>query len=185
MHATEPFEAIVSEHYESLYRFALSLTRAEADAQDLTQQAFYVWATKGHQLRDRSKVKAWLFTTLHRAFLACRRRNNRFPHCELEEASDQLPPASSPPNHLDSAHVLSALAKVDEVFQPALALFYLEDCSYKDIAEFLQVPVGTVKSRLARGISQLREILCVSSPDQHCGAEWDLSATHVQELVAS
>src|ERR1051326_3474688 len=164
MHSDE-FTQIDAKNYEALYRFAMSLTRSESDARDLTQQAFYVWATKGHQLRDRSKVKAWLFTTLHRAFLACRRRNNRFPHCELEEASDQLPPASSPPNHLDSAHVLAALAKVDEVVQPALALIYLEDCSYKDIAEFLQVPVGTVKSRLARGISQLREILCVSSPD--------------------
>jgi RNA polymerase sigma-70 factor, ECF subfamily len=185
MHATEPFEAIVSEYYEPLYRFALSLTRAEADAQDLTQHVFYVWATKGHQLRDRSKVKAWLFTTLHRAFLAGRLRNNRFPHCELEEAAEQLPAAALPPNHLDSAHVLSALAKVDEVFQPALALFYLEDCSYKDIAELLQVPVGTVKSRLARGISQLREILCVNSPDEPGGAERDLSTTHVQELVGS
>jgi RNA polymerase sigma-70 factor, ECF subfamily len=185
MHATDPFEAIVSEHYEALYRFALSLTRAEADAQDLTQHVFYVWATKGHQLRDRSKVKAWLFTTLHRTFLVRRLRNQRFPHCELEEAAEQLPPAALSPNYLDSAHALSALAKVDEVFQSALALFYLEDCSYKDIAELLQVPVGTVKSRLARGIAQLREILCVSSREQAGGAERDLSATHVQELVGS
>jgi DNA-directed RNA polymerase specialized sigma24 family protein len=64
------FEQIVALHYEPLFRFALSLTRTEADARDLTQHAFYVWAGKGYQLRDRSKVKAWLFTTLHRAFLA-------------------------------------------------------------------------------------------------------------------
>jgi len=108
MHVTEPFEAIVSDHYEPLYRFALSLTHAEADAQDLTQQAFYVWAAKGHQLRDRSKVKSWLFTTLHRAFLVGRLRNNRFTHFDLEEASEQLPPAALPPNHLDSAHAVSA-----------------------------------------------------------------------------
>src|SRR5512134_3657493 len=61
MTAANPFETLVSEHYEPLYRFALSLTRAESDAADLTQQTFYVWATKGHQLRDASKVKAWLF----------------------------------------------------------------------------------------------------------------------------
>jgi len=138
----------------------MSLTRAEADARDLTQQTFYVWAAKGHQLRDISKVKTWLFTTLHRAFLVARRRQSRFPHHDLEAVSEQLP-AVSPElgDHVDSSQVLSALARVDEIFQAAVALFYLEDCSYKDIAVVLEVPVGTVKSRLARGIGQLREIL--------------------------
>src|SRR3989442_3704667 len=60
---SDDFEQIVCQHYEPLYRFALSLTHAEADACDLTQQTFYIWATKGHQLRDRSKIKSWLFTT--------------------------------------------------------------------------------------------------------------------------
>src|SRR5688572_15564417 len=85
MNSTDPFEAIVTEHYEPLYRFALSLTRAESDACDLTQQTFYVWATKGHQLRDRAKIKTWLFTTLYRSFLVSKRRQYRFPHCELED----------------------------------------------------------------------------------------------------
>ncbi len=68
------FERVVAHYYEPLYQFAFSLTRAEADACDLTQQTFYVWATKGHQLRDPAKVKTWLFTTLHRQFLESRRR---------------------------------------------------------------------------------------------------------------
>ena len=160
MNSTDPFEAIVSEHYEPLFRFAMSLTRTEADARDLTQQTFYVWATKGHQLRDVSKVKTWLFTTLHRAFLESRRRQNRFPHHELEEVAQELPVHSA--EHADQAdcsEVLPALARVDEVYQAAVALYYLEDCSYKDIAEILEVPVGTVKSRIARGIAQLREFL--------------------------
>src|SRR5207342_1124080 len=72
MNSTDQFEMIVGEHYEPLFRFALSLTRSESDARDLTQQTFYVWATKGHQLREISKVKAWLFTTLHRVFLNAR-----------------------------------------------------------------------------------------------------------------
>jgi Sigma-70 region 2 len=66
MNAIDPFEAIVCEHCEALFRFAMSLTREESEARDLTQQTFYTWATKGHQLRDISKVKTWLFTTLHR-----------------------------------------------------------------------------------------------------------------------
>ena len=157
---SEQFEAIVSEHYQPLFRFAMSLTRAESDARDLTQQTFYVWATKGHQLRDISKVKTWLFTTLHRAFLEGRRRQTRFPHDQLEEVSDQLPALSpEPADKADCSLVLPALAKVDEVYQAAVALFYLEDCSYKDIARILEVPIGTVKSRIARGIMQLREIM--------------------------
>ena len=160
MNAADQFEAIVAEHYEPLFRFAVSLTRADSDARDLTQQTFYVWATKGHQLRDISKVKTWLFTTLHRAFLEMRRKQAQFPQQDLEESSKQLP--AIPPrfaDRLDSSLVLSALAKVDEVYQAAVALFYLEDCSYKEIASILAVPIGTVKSRIARGIGQLREIL--------------------------
>src|SRR3954464_12996188 len=91
MNSADQFEAIVREHYEPLFRFAMSLTRSESDAQDLTQQTFYTWATKGHQLRDVSKVKTWLYTTLHRGFLKSRRREIRFAHHELEEVSNELP----------------------------------------------------------------------------------------------
>jgi RNA polymerase sigma-70 factor (ECF subfamily) len=154
------FESVVTRFYESLYQFAFSLTRVEADACDLTQQTFFVWATKGHQLRDPTKVKTWLFTTLHRQFLESRRKLVRFPHQELEAAANEL--ATITPrltDQVDSAQVLQALARVDEVYQAPVALFYLEDCSYKDIAEILGVPMGTVKSRISRGIGQLQALL--------------------------
>ena len=154
------FESVVARFYKPLYQFAFSLTRMEADACDLTQQTFYVWATKGHQLRDVSKVKTWLFTTLHRTFLETRRRQTRFPHQELNEQmieSLSLPPTEL--NRLDSAHVLKALSQVDEVYQWPVALFYLEDCSYKEIAEILDLPMGTVKSRMVRGLAQLQQML--------------------------
>jgi RNA polymerase sigma-70 factor (ECF subfamily) len=157
------FESVVAQYYEPLYKFAFSLTRTEADACDLTQQTFYVWATKGHQLRDASKIKSWLFTTLHRAFLESRRRQTRFPHHELDEVHFELPVVSPEKiSQLDSAQVLDALGKVDEVYQAPVALFYLEDCSYKEIAEILDVPMGTVKSRMARGIAQLQKIMGAS-----------------------
>src|SRR5882724_11873391 len=97
------FESLVTRYYEPLYQFAFSLTRAEADACDLVQQAFYIWANKGHQLRDASKVKTWLFTTLHREFLVARRKQTRFPHVDLDYAAAELPmvpPATV--NRLDS-----------------------------------------------------------------------------------
>jgi len=162
---SDEFGQIVAQHYEPLYRFALSLTRAAADASDLTQQTFYQWAIKGHQLRERAKVKTWLFTTLHRSFLKARRRQARFPHCGLDEVTPTELPASAPAanDRMDSAQVLTALAQVDEVFQGAVALYYLEDCSYREIAEILEVAEGTVKSRIARGITQLRYLLGCSA----------------------
>jgi RNA polymerase sigma-70 factor (ECF subfamily) len=154
------FEKLVAAYYEPLYQFAFSLTRDEADACDLTQQTFCIWAAKGHQLRDASKVKTWLFTTLHREFLGTRRRQSRFPHIELEHAAAELPvvpPASV--NHLDSGRVLEALTALDEIYQAPVALFYLQDCSYNEIAEILDVPLGTVKSRLTRGLGRLHQML--------------------------
>jgi len=154
------FEHLVEQYYRPLYQFALSLTQSESDACDLTQQTFYVWAAKGHQLRDASKVKSWLFTTLHREFLESRRRHTRFPHYELSQMEGELPPIlPARVNQLDSAQVLHALARVDAVYQAPVALFYLEDYAYKEIAEILDVPMGTVKSRLARGIAQLQKAL--------------------------
>jgi RNA polymerase sigma-70 factor (ECF subfamily) len=154
------FENLVTQYYQPLYKFAFSLTRTEADACDLTQQTFYVWATKGHQLRDPAKIKTWLFTTLHRSFLQRRRKELRFPHQELVETDAALPfvdPVTA--NGLDSAQVLEALGRIEEHYQAAVALFYLEDCSYKEIAEVLAVPIGTVKSRLTRGLGRLKEML--------------------------
>jgi RNA polymerase sigma-70 factor (ECF subfamily) len=161
------FESLVARYYQSLYKFAYSLTQAEADACDLTQQTFYVWARKGHQLRDVSKVKTWLFTTLHREFLEGRRRQTRFPHYELEQVDSELP-AVSPArvNQLDSPRVVQALSEVDEVYQAPVSLFYLQECSYKEIADILEVPMGTVKSRIARGISQLQKLLTSDPPNK-------------------
>jgi RNA polymerase sigma-70 factor (ECF subfamily) len=175
MNSEEQFETLVSDYYEPLFRFAMSLTRKESDALDLTQHTFYVWATKGHQLRDITKVKTWLYTTLHRAFLEGRRRQVRFPHHELEDVAAQLPEVS--PEHArkaDCSEVLPALDKVDRIYQAAVALFYLEDCSYKEIAAILDIPLGTVKSRIARGIEQLREMLLSdkSGPASPGSASW-------------
>lgn len=159
------FENVVAHHYGPLYQFAVSLTRNDAEACDLTQQTFYIWAAKGHQLRDVSKVKTWLFTTLHREFLGSRRRQTRFPHVELDDAAAELPaipPASV--NQLDSAQLLEALGQLDEVYRAAIVLFYLEDYSYNEIAQILDIPLGTVKSRLTRGLQRLHHLLTSVPP---------------------
>lgn len=168
------FESLVACHYGPLYQFAFSLTRDESDACDLTQQTFCIWAAKGHQLRDVSKVKTWLFTTLHREFLGSRRRQTRFPHVELDHAAAELP--AVPPatvNRLDAAQVLETLARLDEIYQAPVALFYLQDYSYNEISDALGVPLGTVKSRLARGLERLHQLLT----DNAAGAQPPPQAT--------
>ncbi|MBI4658893.1 MAG: RNA polymerase sigma factor [Verrucomicrobia bacterium] len=154
------FEKLVQEHYGSLYRFALSLTRNESDACDLSQQTFYLWAAKGHQLEDRSKVKSWLFTTLYREFLAGQRHRNRFPHHELAEVEVELPEVPPElPTHLDWEILEQCLAQMPPAFQAPVCLFYLEDYSYDEIAHILDIPLGTVKSRISRGVAQLQKLL--------------------------
>jgi RNA polymerase sigma factor (sigma-70 family) len=154
------FESLVAGYYEPLYGFAFSLTRDEADACDLVQQTFCIWANKGNQLRDATKVKTWLFTTLHREFLGARRKLVRFPQIELENAAAELPVVLPPTgNRIDAARVLVLLAQLDEVYQAPVALFYLQDYSYNEIAAILEVPLGTVKSRLSRGLGRLHQLL--------------------------
>jgi RNA polymerase sigma-70 factor (ECF subfamily) len=138
----------------------MSLARTESDASDLVQGTFLTWAEKGGQLQDLSKARSWLFTTLHRKFLETTRRGTRFPHVELEAAEAELPSISPElVSGLDAVTALGLLGKVDEQFRGAVALFYLEDYSYPQIAEILGVPVGTVKSRISRGVAQLRQLV--------------------------
>lgn len=156
------FEQVVHLHYAAMYRFALSLARNEVDASDLTQQTCYLWATKGHQVRDPSKLKSWLLTTLHREFLGRRRHETRFQHVEISTAGEGLPRVSPEVvEQMDGETLMETLAQVDEIYRVPLTLFYLEDMSYKEIAETLDVPAGTVMSRLSRGKAQLRELLSI------------------------
>jgi RNA polymerase sigma-70 factor (ECF subfamily) len=96
---------------------------------------------------------------MHREFLARRRRIVRFPETDFEDAQAELPTVEMNFTGADGPAVLGALAKVDPTFQSAVSLFYLEDYSYPQIAEILDVPLGTVKSRIARGIEQLKRLM--------------------------
>ncbi len=159
----DTFQVLVDRHYAALYRFGLSLSGKPDAASDLVQQTFYLWAEKGHQLRDASKAKGWLFTTLYREYLATYRRNVKFPHIEIDETTGELPViAPEVLRDLDGATVVGALAGVDEVYRAPLTLFYIDDLPYKEIADVLGVPIGTVMSRLSRGKEQLRRLLLES-----------------------
>lgn len=154
------FTRLVEQHYAALYRFALSLSGNESDAADLVQETFRIWAAKGHQVKDRAKAKSWLFTTLHRLFLGRRRHLARFPEHELAEVEEELPEVPPEmPARADWSLVVECLGRLDPIFQGPVSLFYLEEYSYLEVAEILQIPLGTVKSRMARGLAQLQQML--------------------------
>jgi RNA polymerase sigma-70 factor (ECF subfamily) len=160
MSSDRDFENLATKYYRDLYRFAFSLSNSEPDAADLTQQTFYLWATKGSQIRNAANVKSWLFTTLHREFLQSRRRQTRFPHHELEEVADELPQIESTiVQRMDAAKMVEILAHLETHVRAPLILFYMEDLAYKEIAEILEIPLGTVQSRIARGKAQLYRLL--------------------------
>ena len=154
------YEQIVALHYEDLYRFAYSLAGTADQAGELTQEAYGCLLARGDQIRDRSKVKSWLFTALYRLYLGLRRREERFPEIPLDSAEAELP--FIPPkimDEVDGETVMAALQEIEEHYRAPLALFYLQDFSYREIAEMIQVPVGTVMSRLSRGKDLLRHRL--------------------------
>ena len=155
--AMSEFEELVDAHYQPLYRFGLSLAKDPDRAADLVQQTFVIWAEKGHQLKDRSKAKTWLFTTLYREHLNHARRQTRYPETELSDAESQLPSHSADADRqMDAQRAVELLGQLDETFRAPLTLFYLQQHSYKEIAEILEVPIGTVMSRISRGKQQLR-----------------------------
>lgn len=159
-------QQLVDEHYANLYRFALSLARDEAEAADLTQQTYFQLATRGGQIRELAKARSWLFTTLRREFYRQRQQSGRFQSLDSDESVDWDAPSGPDDEALRAADVtvvMEALSKVREMFREPLVLFYLEDLSYREIAEILEVPIGTVMSRLSRGKSELRHHLSDSS----------------------
>lgn len=161
------FQRLVDTWYDPLYRFALSLSRNGDEAMDLTQQTFARWAEKGHGIRDRSKAKAWLFTVLYREFLKNVRHHRRESTGTEEGFFDSIP-ADGPTaaKAAEGQEVLKALHKIDPLFRAPLTLFYLECHSYREIAEILDVPLGTVMSRISRAKKQLREYLTRQSKPQ-------------------
>lgn len=152
------FAELVDAHYQALFRFGMSLTRNVDRASDLVQETFCIWAAKGGQLRDRSKAKTWLFTTLHREFLSQRRRAAKFSDEPLDEAKAEamFAPEEDAERLMDGQRAMDLLGALEETYRTPLALFYLQQHSYKEIAEILDIPIGTVMSRISRGKEMLR-----------------------------
>jgi RNA polymerase sigma-70 factor, ECF subfamily len=154
---------LVVDHHEVLYRYAYRLTGCVADAEDLTQQTFLVAHQKLGQVRQADSVRGWLFTVLRNGYLKnCRRT---VPVAAVSLGFDLDTVAAKPDDRpldetpIDGEQLQKVLAELADEFKLVLLMFYFEQRSYREIAEILQVPIGTVMSRLSRAKVHLRSKL--------------------------
>lgn len=162
-------QTLIEAHYESLYRYAYRLSGSVADAEDLTQETFGKALAHAHQLRDEATSRGWLFRILRNGYLHKVRDQKRHKTVPLDSIADVAGPGSDAPDlPVDPARLQVVLDGLDEAFRTPLILYYFEEFSYKDIAEQMGVPIGTVMSRLARAKAHLRDKLGHPDTNQPC-----------------
>ncbi|HEV8354124.1 MAG TPA: sigma-70 family RNA polymerase sigma factor [bacterium] len=166
------FAALISEHLDGLFRTALRLTRNRANAEDLLQETFLRAWRSFHTFQPGTNARAWLYRILMNAHIDAYRRTTREPevvdqddvdefylYSKVQE-SDEFKRAGNPEDVLLSqlmdADVVGALEALPQTFRAVVVLADIEGFSYKEIAEILDIPIGTVMSRLHRGRRQLQ-----------------------------
>ncbi len=172
----EAFSALALTALDDVYRFARSLTRDEADAEDVVQEAYLRAFRSWHTFQPGTDVRRWLFTIARNVFLRSRERGQREVTLD-DDGAEAVDAAQAKEGWIrrgldpllartDLAPAIQqALDEIPEVFRSAVVLVDLEDQSYEDAAELLGIPVGTVRSRLFRGRKLLQEKLIIHAQD--------------------
>jgi RNA polymerase sigma-70 factor, ECF subfamily len=169
------FDAELLTLLPAAYGYALRLTRHRADAEDLVQEAALLAVRGRHTFEPGSNLKAWFFRILVRCFYARHRTAKRRPETvELDDTPDVylyghfiqtgLPsygddPASAMLDRLGTERVVSAIGVLPEEYRVVCTLYFMQDFAYHEISAVLEVPVGTVRSRLHRGRKMLQKTL--------------------------
>ncbi|MGQ9576520.1 MAG: RNA polymerase sigma factor [Thermoguttaceae bacterium] len=149
----------VAEHHEAVYRYAFRLSGSVADAEDLTQQVFLAAYEKRDQLRQAGSVRSWLFSILRHCFSKSCEKRRATPAGNIQLNLESIPAEPPTADAIDQQRLQEALDLLPPPYRLVLAMFYFEGCSYRQIAEKLDLPIGTVMSRLARAKGHLRAYL--------------------------
>lgn len=157
----------------NLRRFAISLCRSRELADDLVQAACERAILGADSFAPDSRFDAWMFRILRNLWIDhLRRQKTAGPHDDIDEARDVSVPSGEAATHarMDLAAVITALQKLPDEQREVLVLVCVEDFSYRDAADVLSIPIGTVMSRLARARKNLMELTGISfgerrSPD--------------------
>ncbi len=160
------FKEIAYPHLQFLYNVALKYTGKSYDAEDLVQETMYTAYSKFSQLRDEDKCRSWLFMILRSHFLKEKRQSIKRPYLDdgngyLKDITDGN--AKSLPDRyeekLNRVEVQQVLDIIPEKYKSSLILYYMEEMTYQEISECLDIPIGTVMSRLARGKKYMKNEL--------------------------
>ena len=155
--STASLADLISAHYETLYRFAYRLSGSADDAEDLVQQTFLQAHQKLDQLREQERAKAWLFSILRNHFLKSVSKKGSSTVSIDSVAEPEYVWSES--DVVDRELLQKTMDELPVDYRVPIALYYLKEFSYKEIAEHLEIPIGTVMSRLSRGKSILRRRL--------------------------
>jgi RNA polymerase sigma-70 factor, ECF subfamily len=172
----EYFETEVASWRGQLYPAALRMTRNPADAEDLLQETMARAYTGLRNFTPGTNIRAWLYRILTNTFINSCRKRGREPaqtlRAEFEQLLDARPGVAQPARSAESealdrvadSEVMQALMELPEGFRAAIYLADVEGYPYRDVADMLQIPIGTVMSRLHRGRGKLRERLAAYAP---------------------
>lgn len=182
------FERLLAEVIDRAYGTAYHLTRSSHDAEDLVQEAALLAYRNFHQFQAGTNFRAWFMRILTNAFFGSVRSKKRRPQTTPIEdvaplymmdaaertgwAVQHADPASEVLERMGAERVSAAIEALPEEFQVVCALYFMHDAPYQEIAEILDCPVGTVRSRLHRGRRLLQKMLWESAVEAGIVQEW-------------
>jgi RNA polymerase sigma-70 factor (ECF subfamily) len=183
--AADPFEDQLLPLLGSAYNTALRLTRNPADAEDLVQQAALLASRGFRSFQTGTNFKAWFFRILTNAYFSnYRQERRRGPSVSLEDTPELFlfgqaaslgllgqseDPAGDLVGKLDAEQVTTAMDSLPEKYRVVATLYFINDLTYEDIASALEIPIGTVRSRLHRGRRMLQRALWRLAQDHGIG----------------
>ena len=158
------FDKYLSPHVPMIYKSAIRMCGNPNNAQDLVQETLYSALKNFHQIHDPEKSKYWMFSILRNLFLKDIEKTKKRAEVEFDAVCEKLSDNEHPEKEFLRAEVKNniqdVLNKLDERLKITLMLFYFEGQSYKEISDSLNIPIGTVMSRIARAKVYLkRELL--------------------------